>query len=308
VQANQPISTSKFDGLLKRMESSAPRIDVFTQDVFCVPRITVTRLRVRVVTELAWHSLFATTFSSGRNATSLMSFEPDFPRSSRCFSQGRPESGRHSERTSSSSTSPGDRDHRRDRVRGEIKEMIFTALELLCCRPRACFRCTAPPMWQRRFRRRALLRAPVAPQDHTLGRPSRPLIGDTSTAEDNGIFNFEGGCYAKTIHIRKESEPEIYAATESFGTILENVVYGLADANPRLRLRGENREYPAGLPVDRIPNAVLSGTGRHPNNVIFLSADAYGVLPRSRARRRPGPTLLPVRLYGPRWPATGNAV
>ena len=110
--------------------------------------------------------------------------------------------------------------------------------------------------------------------------PSRRLIGDDEHGwSDSGVFNFEGGCYAKTIRIHKESEPEIYAATEHFGTILENVVY-----DPRTRIPDYDSEQltentRAAYPVDLIPNAVLSGTGKHPSNVIFLSADAYGVLP-----------------------------
>jgi phosphoenolpyruvate carboxykinase (ATP) len=110
--------------------------------------------------------------------------------------------------------------------------------------------------------------------------PSRRLIGDDEHGwSDRGVFNFEGGCYAKTIRIHKESEPEIYTATESFGTILENVVY-----DPRTRIpdydsdvKTENTR--AAYPIDLIPNAVLSGTGSHPHNVMFLSADAFGVLP-----------------------------
>jgi phosphoenolpyruvate carboxykinase (ATP) len=110
--------------------------------------------------------------------------------------------------------------------------------------------------------------------------PKRRLIGDDEHGwSDSGVFNFEGGCYAKTIRIHKEAEPEIYAATESFGTILENVAY-----DPRTRVPDYDSEVHtentrAAYPVDLIPNAVLSGTGGHPTNVIFLSADAYGVLP-----------------------------
>jgi phosphoenolpyruvate carboxykinase (ATP) len=110
--------------------------------------------------------------------------------------------------------------------------------------------------------------------------PSRRLIGDDEHGwSDSGVFNFEGGCYAKTIRIRKESEPEIFAATESFGTILENVVYDPRTRIPDYDSEEKTENTRAAYPVDLIPNAVLSGTGKHPSNVIFLSADAYGVLP-----------------------------
>src|SRR5438270_1399053 len=108
----------------------------------------------------------------------------------------------------------------------------------------------------------------------------RMLIGDDEHGwSDRGVFNFEGGCYAKTIRIHKESEPEIYAATESFGTILENVVYDPRTRVPDYDSDEKTENTRAAYPVDLIPNAVLTGTGSHPHNVMFLSADAYGVLP-----------------------------
>ncbi len=110
--------------------------------------------------------------------------------------------------------------------------------------------------------------------------PSRRLIGDDEHGwSDRGVFNFEGGCYAKTIRIHKESEPEIYAATESFGTILENVVYDPRTRVPDYDSDAKTENTRAAYPIDLIPNAVLGGTGSHPHNVMFLSADAYGVLP-----------------------------
>src|SRR4029077_14083470 len=110
--------------------------------------------------------------------------------------------------------------------------------------------------------------------------PSRRLIGaDAHRWSDSGVFHLDGGCYAKTIHIRKESEPEIFAAVESFGTILENVVYAPRTRVPDYDSDEKTENTRAAYPVDLIPNAVLSGIGGHPRNVIFLSADAYGVLP-----------------------------
>src|SRR5207245_5853083 len=110
--------------------------------------------------------------------------------------------------------------------------------------------------------------------------PTRRLIGDDEHGwAPSGVFNFEGGCYAKTIRIHKESEPEIYAATESFGTILENVVYDPRTRVPDYDSDEKTENTRSAYPVDLIPNAVLTGTGSHPHNVIFLSADAYGVLP-----------------------------
>jgi phosphoenolpyruvate carboxykinase (ATP) len=109
--------------------------------------------------------------------------------------------------------------------------------------------------------------------------PHRRLIGDDEHGwGDSGVFNLEGGCYAKVIHLSQQAEPEIWAATHRFGTVLENVV---ADDAGRLDLTDgsltENTR--ACYPVEYIPNVELSGRGGHPKNVIMLTADAFGVLP-----------------------------
>jgi phosphoenolpyruvate carboxykinase (ATP) len=110
--------------------------------------------------------------------------------------------------------------------------------------------------------------------------PRRRLIGDDEHGwSDTGVFNFEGGCYAKVIKLSAEAEPQIYATTKRFGTILENVVIdpdtralNLDDASLTENTRGS-------YPIDFIDNAELSGHAGHPNNVVMLTADAYGVLP-----------------------------
>ncbi len=109
--------------------------------------------------------------------------------------------------------------------------------------------------------------------------PSRRLIGDDEHGwSDHSVFNFEGGCYAKTIHLSRESEPQIYNAIK-FGSILENVI---VDSQTRAidydsDFLTENTR--ATYPIDHIPNAVLGGVGDHPRNVFFLTCDAFGVLP-----------------------------
>ena len=110
--------------------------------------------------------------------------------------------------------------------------------------------------------------------------PDRGLIGDDEHGwSGEGIFNFEGGCYAKTIKLSAEGEPEIYAATQEFGTILENVV--LDEATRRIDFDDNTitENTRASYPIEAIPNAVIPGIGGHPGNVVFLTADAYGVLP-----------------------------
>ncbi len=110
--------------------------------------------------------------------------------------------------------------------------------------------------------------------------PDRMLIGDDEHGwSDRGVFNFEGGCYAKTIRLSAEAEPQIYATTRRFGTVLENVV---VDEHTR-ELHLDDDRYTentrAAYPISFIDNAVRSGQGGHPRNVVMLTADAFGVLP-----------------------------
>jgi len=110
--------------------------------------------------------------------------------------------------------------------------------------------------------------------------PNRTLIGDDEHGwSDNGIFNFEGGCYAKVIRLSPEGEPEIYDTTRRFGTILENV--GFDSATGRIELDDDSltENTRAAYPISHIPNASREGIADHPNNIIMLTADAFGVLP-----------------------------
>jgi len=109
--------------------------------------------------------------------------------------------------------------------------------------------------------------------------PERPLIGDDEHGwSDNGVFNFEGGCYAKMIRLSAEDEPEIFSTTRRFGTVLENV---LADEHGRLDLGDDSitENTRGAYPITHLPNVVLEGRAGHPRNVVFLTADAFGVLP-----------------------------
>ena len=109
--------------------------------------------------------------------------------------------------------------------------------------------------------------------------PERRLIGDDEHGwSDDGIFNIEGGCYAKCIDLTEENEPEIYRAIK-FGTLLENVVIDPETGEPDYSNGTLTENTRAGYPVCYIPNAEISGRGEQPKTVIFLTADAFGVLP-----------------------------
>jgi phosphoenolpyruvate carboxykinase (ATP) len=110
--------------------------------------------------------------------------------------------------------------------------------------------------------------------------PDRRLIGDDEHGwSDRGVFNFEGGCYAKTIRLSREAEPQIYATTRRFGTVLENVVFDPDSRELNLDDDRHTENTRAAYPLSFIDNAVPSGQGGHPRTIVMLTADAFGVLP-----------------------------
>jgi phosphoenolpyruvate carboxykinase (ATP) len=110
--------------------------------------------------------------------------------------------------------------------------------------------------------------------------PERALIGDDEHGwSSNGTFNYEGGCYAKVINLSPEGEPDIYRTTQMFGTILENVVLDPMKRTVKFEDQSITENTRASYPLHYIPNYVKSGRGGHPKNIVFLTADAFGVLP-----------------------------
>ena len=129
--------------------------------------------------------------------------------------------------------------------------------------------------------------------------PERALIGDDEHGwSKDGVFNFEGGCYAKVINLSPEGEPDIYRTTQMFGTILENVVLDPSTKQVKFEDQSITENTRASYPLNYIPNFVRDGRGGHPKNVVFLTADAFGVLPPiARLHARAGDVLLPLRLH-----------
>jgi phosphoenolpyruvate carboxykinase (ATP) len=110
--------------------------------------------------------------------------------------------------------------------------------------------------------------------------PERGLIGDDEHGwSDDGLFNFEGGCYAKVINLSPEGEPDIFRTTQMFGTILENVVLDPSTKEVKFDDQSITENTRASYPLNYIPNFVPDGRGGHPKNIVFLTADAFGVLP-----------------------------
>jgi phosphoenolpyruvate carboxykinase (ATP) len=110
--------------------------------------------------------------------------------------------------------------------------------------------------------------------------PDRTLIGDDEHGwSDDGVFNYEGGCYAKVIKLDPKGEPEIYETTRKFGTILENVIMDNSTRRVDLNDGSLTENTRSSYPISHVSNAVRDGVGGHPNNIFFLTADAFGVLP-----------------------------
>jgi phosphoenolpyruvate carboxykinase (ATP) len=276
---NQPISIKSFEVLLQKSIDYIAEHPVYVQDVFACadPRY---RLCVRVVTQLAWHSLFARNLFIRPGADRLESFEPDFT----VISLPDVHSDPATDGTSSETFVVLNLDRRMVLIggtsyAGEIKKSIFTALNYLMPEQGALpMHCSANVGEDGNV---ALFFGLSGTGKTTLSSdPTRLLIGDDEHGwSDEGVFNFEGGCYAKTIRISEEAEPEIYAATNHFGTILENVVFDPDTRVPDFDDESLTENTRSAYPIELIPAADLSGRAGHPSNLLFLSADAFGVLP-----------------------------
>src|SRR5579872_4715458 len=277
---NRPFSPENYHKLLTDVRAYlAAQPELFVQDLWtgADPRH---RLSVRYVSPNAWQMLFVRNMFIRPELSDLPTFVPNFSVLHAPEMQADP--AKHG--TRSGTFIVLDFASRQiliggTRYAGELKKAMFTVMNYLMPKSNVLsMHCSANIGEHGDC---ALFFGLSGTGKTTLSAdPERQLIGDDEHGwSDEGVFNFEGGCYAKTIRIRKASEPEIYAATESFGTILENVAYDPRTRVPDYDSDEKTENTRAAYPVDLIPNAVLAGTGGHPSNVIFLSADAYGVLP-----------------------------
>lgn len=282
---NRPIDIAKFDLLRSDMIQYLNEKELFVRDLYACADAQH-RLRVRLISESAWHTLFADDLFISPPTEDLSDFEPDF--TILHAPEFHPDPDRHGTRKPESGPTAavilnfatntiliaG------TRYAGEIKKSIFTALNYLL--PNAgvlSMHCSANVSPD--GKKSALFFGLSGTGKTTLSADStRGLIGDDEHGWGNdGIFNFEGGCYAKCIRLSREAEPEIYATLSRFGTVLENVVM---DPNTReLDLDSEEitENTRAAYPIEFISNYVPSGRGPHPQDILFLSADAFGVLP-----------------------------
>ncbi len=276
-EVNKEITQEKFNSLKERMMAHAAGRDLFVQDTFAGADPDY-RLPVRVINEFAWHSLFARTmFISDSTAAA---HRPEFTIINFPGFQADPQR----DGTRSPTFILLDFSQRLVLIggtsyAGETKKSVFTILNyLLPQRGVMSMHCSANVGEAGDV---AIFFGLSGTGKTTLSAdPERQLIGDDEHGwSDNGVFNFEGGCYAKVIRLSPEAEPDIYRTTGMFGTILENVVFDPATREIDLDDAAKTENTRASYPLTSIPNIVPSGHAGHPQNIIMLTADAFGVLP-----------------------------
>ncbi|MCB9113082.1 MAG: phosphoenolpyruvate carboxykinase (ATP) [Anaerolineales bacterium] len=279
---NRPFAADKFEVLYDRLLGFLQGRDVFVQDVYAGADEAY-RLPVRVVTELAWHSHFVRNmFVLPQSLEEYKRFVPEFTVVAMPSFKGAPAvDSTNSETFICLSFEKKLAIIGNTAYAGEIKKSVFTILNyLLPLEGVLSMHCSAN----------------VNPDDSddvalffglsgtgktTLSAdPTRRLIGDDEHGwSDDGVFNFEGGCYAKVIGLSESAEPEIYATTHRFGTILENVPHDPVTRMIDLDDDSLTENTRASYPLEFIANAVPEKKAGHPKNVILLTCDASGVMP-----------------------------
>lgn len=275
---NKDFPQDKFNALKDRMMAHANGRDLFVQDTF-VGADPNYRLPIRVINELAWHSLFARTmFISNANETEP--HKPEFTIINLPSFQADPQR----DGTRSPTFILMDFSQRLVLIggtsyAGETKKSAFTIMNyLLPQRDVMSMHCSANVGAEGDV---AIFFGLSGTGKTTLSAdPERRLIGDDEHGwADDGVFNFEGGCYAKVIKLSAEAEPDIYRTTRMFGTILENVVYDPVTRQIDLDDARKTENTRASYPLTSIANIVPEGRAGNPGNIIMLTADAFGVLP-----------------------------
>ena len=276
---NQPLSPEQWTLLRADVVSYLGNQPLYVQDLFAGAD-PARRVPVRFITPNAWHAAFVHNMFIRPQPADLADFEPGFTVLHAPDLEADPD--RHGTR---SGTAVVINFAERTvliagtRYAGEMKKSMFTILNYLYPKQGVLsMHCSANIGAEGDV---AIFFGLSGTGKTTLSAdPTRGLIGDDEHGwSDDGVFNFEGGCYAKVIRLSAEKEPEIYATTERFGTILENVVVNADTRTIDLDDDSITENTRASYPIHFIPNHVSSGYGGHPHNVIFLTADAFGVLP-----------------------------
>ncbi len=276
---NRPIGDAQFSAVAREMAAYLRRRDVFVQDAVAGADPDF-QLPVRVVTECAWHSLFAQNLLIPVDPSRRASFRPELTIVDAPGFAADP--SRHG--TNSAVCILVHLGRRLVLIggtsyAGEIKKSVFTVLNyLLPSRNVFPMHCSANVGPDGDV---ALFFGLSGTGKTTLSTdPRRALIGDDEHGwSDRGVFNFEGGCYAKLIRLSAEAEPQIFEATRQFGTVLENVVLDPATREPDFDDGSLTENTRAAYPLRFIKGRAPSASGGHPSTVVLLTADAFGIMP-----------------------------
>ena len=278
---NKPMAPEAFDRLYADMLDHMKGKEYFVQDLFggADPAL---RLDVRVVTELAWHGLFIRHLLRRPDAAELADFVPEFTIINCPSFKADPE--RHGCRSETVIALNFEKKLiliGNTAYAGENKKSVFTLLNYILPEKGVMpMHCSANHAIGNPDDAAIFFGLSGTGKTTLSADPSRTLIGDDEHGwSDHGIFNFEGGCYAKTINLSAEAEPEIYATCFKFGTVVENMVYDPETLELDFEDNSITDNMRCAYPLEQISNASETSLDGMPKNVIMLTCDAYGVLP-----------------------------
>jgi len=277
---NRPFAPEKFNTLHRRLTAYLQGRDIFVQDCHAGADPDY-RVAVRVITEDAWHSIFARNmFRQIHDPGERREHKPAFT----VINVPRFEAIPELDGTNSGAFIILSFERRLVLIggtsyAGEIKKSVFTILNFLLPPQNVLSMHCSANVGQRDDV--AIFFGLSGTGKTTLSAdPGRRLIGDDEHGwSENGVFNFEGGCYAKVIRLSAEAEPHIYDTTRHFGTLLENVGFDLDTRRVDLDDGALTENTRAAYPISHIEDAIREGVGGHPGNIIMLTCDAFGVLP-----------------------------
>lgn len=280
-ESNQAMDPESFSRLEEDMTRYLSERDCFVQDLYACAS-PEHRLNTRMVTELAWHGLFVRNLLRRPEVESLDSYEPD------CAVINCPGFSADPERHGSKGPTAIALNLERKTIlicgtayAGENKKSVFSLLNyMLPAKGVMPMHCSANHAHGDPDSAAVFFGLSGTGKTTLSADSSRTLIGDDEHGwSDSGTFNFEGGCYAKTISLSPEAEPEIYAATKSFGTVVENMVYDEETREIDFEDESITANTRCAYQLSCIPNASATGMGGQPRHVIMLTCDAFGVLP-----------------------------
>ncbi|MDA8585617.1 phosphoenolpyruvate carboxykinase [Rhodobacteraceae bacterium] len=278
---NRAMSPEGFDQLHDDMLAHMKDRDYFVQDLYAGAD-SAHRLDVRLVTELAWHSLFIRHMLRRPERDELDTFDPEFTVINLPSFKADPK--RHNCRSDTVIAMNFDKKLiliGGTEYAGENKKSVFTLLNyILPGKGVMPMHCSANHASGNPVDSAVFFGLSGTGKTTLSADPDRVLIGDDEHGWSNrGIFNFEGGCYAKTINLSREAEPEIYDTTSKFGTIIENMVYDKETKELDFDDDSLTANMRCAYPMNYISNASSTALGGHPKNIIMLTCDAFGVLP-----------------------------